>query len=111
MAKKDFLLSLVVPVFFEEECIERFIAEISDVLNERYDWEVVFIDDGSRDRTVELIKAEADKNPRIKLLVLSYNHGKESAFTAGVTHAKGDYLLYMDPDLQDPPEELSLIHI
>lgn len=105
-AKADFLLSLVVPVYFEQECIERFISEISSTLDGRYEWEVIFIDDGSKDRTVDLIKAQAANNPRIKLLVLSYNHGKESAFTAGVTHARGDYLLYMDPDLQDPPEEI-----
>jgi dolichol-phosphate mannosyltransferase len=102
----DFLLSLVVPVFFEEDCIEQFITEISRELDGRYNWEVVFIDDGSRDRTVDLIKARAQDNPRIKLLVLSYNHGKEAAFTAGVNFAKGDYLIYMDPDLQDPPEEI-----
>jgi glycosyltransferase involved in cell wall biosynthesis len=105
-SRGDFLLSLVVPVYFEQECIERFIDEISSTLDGRYNWEVVFVDDGSQDSTVELIKARAASNERIKLLVLSYNHGKEYAFTAGVTHARGDYLLYMDPDLQDPPEEI-----
>ncbi|MFA5508121.1 MAG: glycosyltransferase family 2 protein [Vulcanimicrobiota bacterium] len=104
----DFLLSLVVPVYYEEDCIHQFITEVSRVLDPLYNWEVVFIDDGSTDRTVELIKDAAASNPRIKLLVLSYNHGKEAAFTAGVNHAEGDYLLYMDPDLQDPPEEIPM---
>ena len=100
-------LSLIVPVYFEEECINEFIDEISKHLNGTYDWEVVFIDDGSRDSTVELIKARARTESRIKLLVLSYNHGKEAAFTAGVNYARGELLLYMDPDLQDPPAEIS----
>ncbi len=100
-------LSLVVPVYFEEECIGQFIAETTQVL-EGLDaqWEIVFVDDGSRDRTVELIKQAALQEPRIKLVEFSYNHGKQAAVTAGIHHAKGDYLLYMDPDLQDPPLEI-----
>lgn len=101
------LLSLVVPVYFEEECIERFIAEATAELERRrIDYEIVFVDDGSRDRTVELIKRAITANGRIRLVEFSYNHGKEAAVTAGFTYAKGDYLLYMDPDLQDPPEEI-----
>lgn len=101
------LLSLVVPVYFEEECIERFIAEATAELDKhRIHYEIVFVDDGSRDRTVELIKRAIATNPRIRLVEFSYNHGKESAVTAGFTYAQGDYLLYMDPDLQDPPDEI-----
>lgn len=103
----DFLLSLVVPVYFEEECIEQFIDEATAELEKnRIDYEIMFVDDGSRDRTVELIKKAITANPRIRLVEFSYNHGKESAVTAGFTYAKGDYLLYMDPDLQDPPDEI-----
>lgn len=101
------LLSLVVPVYFEEECIERFLEETRPVLDALpLDWEIVFIDDGSADRTVELLLAAAALDPRLKLVELSYNHGKQGALTAGIAHASGDLLLMMDPDLQDPPEEI-----
>ncbi|MCH2043289.1 MAG: glycosyltransferase family 2 protein [Saprospiraceae bacterium] len=102
------LLSLVVPVYYEEECIFQFIKETTAVLEEmeQLDYEIVFIDDGSKDRTVELIKEKAADNQRLKLVELSYNHGKQGAVTAGIHHASGDYLLYMDPDLQDPPKEI-----
>jgi glycosyltransferase involved in cell wall biosynthesis len=100
-------LSLVVPVYFEEECILQFLKETQEVLNTlKMEYEIVFVDDGSADRTVELIKQEAENKPFIKLVELSYNHGKQAAVTAGITYAGGDYLLYMDPDLQDPPVEI-----
>jgi dolichol-phosphate mannosyltransferase len=102
-------LSLVVPVYFEEDCIEQYLKETLPVLQTLpVEWEIVFIDDGSRDRTVELIKAHAAKEHRIKLVEFSYNQGKQAAVSAGIAHAQGDYLLYMDPDLQDPPDEIPL---
>ena len=100
-------LSLVVPVYFEEECILQFIKETGDVLRTlNMNYEIVFVDDGSADHTVELIKEAASREKWIRLVELSYNHGKQAAVTAGITYAKGDYLLYMDPDLQDPPVEI-----
>jgi len=101
------LLSLVVPVYFEEDCVTEFIAQVQRVLDPmdlRY--EIVFVDDGSTDRTCEIIRGTAHSDERIKLIELSYNHGKQAAVTAGIRHARGDYLLYMDPDLQDPPDEI-----
>jgi len=102
-------ISLVVPVFFEEECILQFIKEVRAVfsdLSPTYSYEFVFIDDGSKDQTVELIRSEAKKDFSIKLIEFSYNHGKQLAVSAGIKYATGDYLIYMDPDLQDPPEEI-----
>ncbi len=100
-------ISLVVPVYYEQECIFQFIKETTAVLEALpLEYEIVFIDDGSQDNTVELIKEKAAENPAIKLIELSYNHGKQGAVTAGIYHATGDYLLYMDPDLQDPPKEI-----
>lgn len=100
-------LSLVVPVYFEEECILQFVKETEEVLNTlSMQYEIVFIDDGSLDQTVDLIKELAEKKAYIKLVELSYNHGKQAAVTAGIAYATGDYLLYMDPDLQDPPSEI-----
>lgn len=71
-------------------------------------WEIVFVDDGSTDNTCALIKAEAKKDARIKLIEFSYNHGKQAALTAGIRHSSGDLLLMMDPDLQDPPDQIPL---
>jgi len=104
---KTLKISLVVPVYFEEECILQFIKETGEVLQSLpMDYEIVFVDDGSSDRTVDLIKEEIKNKSWIKLIELSYNHGKNAAVTAGITYASGDYLLYMDPDLQDPPNEI-----
>jgi dolichol-phosphate mannosyltransferase len=101
------MLSLVVPVYFEEECILQFIKETEAVLiTLPIEYEIIFVDDGSGDRTVELIKEKCQKNTQIKLIEFSYNHGKQAAVTAGISHATGDYMLYMDPDLQDPPVEI-----
>lgn len=100
-------LSLIVPVFFEEECIVKYIEETTDVLQkEAISYEMVFVDDGSTDRTVALIKENCKTNKNIKLIELSYNHGKQAALTAGIHHSKGEFLLMMDPDLQDPPDKI-----
>lgn len=102
-----FLLSLVVPVYYEEECIQEFIDVTSaELTSHGVHYELVFIDDGSTDNTVAIIKKNAAEDTRIKLIEFSYNHGKEAAVTAGIRFASGDYLLYMDPDLQDPPDEI-----
>lgn len=100
-------LSLVVPVYYEEEVILQFLKETKIVLDSLpITYEYVFVDDGSKDKTVEIIKEQAQLDARIKLVVFSYNHGKASAVSAAIAHATGDYLLYMDPDLQDPPVEI-----
>jgi dolichol-phosphate mannosyltransferase len=100
-------LSLVVPVYFEQEVILQFLKETKIELDKLpIEYEYIFVDDGSKDKTVEIIKEQAQLDARIKLVVFSYNHGKASAVTAAIANASGDYLLYMDPDLQDPPAEI-----
>ncbi len=100
-------LSLVVPVYYEQEFILQFLKETKEVLETLpIEYEYIFVDDGSKDKTIEIISKEAKENKKIKLIVLSYNHGKAFAATAAFTYASGDYLLYMDPDLQDPPNEI-----
>lgn len=100
-------LSLVVPVYYEQEVILQFLKETKEELDKLpILYEYVFVDDGSKDKTVEILKEQAKLNDRIKLVVFSYNHGKASAISAAIAHATGDYLLYMDPDLQDPPVEI-----
>ena len=101
------LISLVVPVYFEEEVILQFLQETKVVLDHLdYDYEYVFVDDGSKDKTVAILTEQSKINNKIKLVVFSYNQGKAAAVSAAIAHAKGDYLLYMDPDLQDPPNEI-----
>ena len=100
-------ISLVVPVYNEEEVILQFLRETKAVLQKlRVPYEYVFVDDGSADRTVEILKAQAQKDRRIKLVVFSYNQGKAHAVSAAIAHAKGEYLIYMDPDLQDSPADI-----
>ena len=100
-------LSLVIPVYFEEDCIGQFLTETIPVLEKiAMQWEIVFIDDGSLDKTTEIIKEKSKKENRIKLIEFSYNHGKQAAVSAGIKYSTGDYIIYMDPDLQDPPEEI-----
>jgi polyisoprenyl-phosphate glycosyltransferase len=102
-------ISLVVPVFYEEECIVTYIETVKNVFElslPNYEYEFVFIDDGSTDNTVQLIKQKASEDTNIKLIELSYNHGKQWAVSTGIKYATGDYMLYMDCDLQDPPDEI-----
>ncbi len=100
-------LSLIVALYYEEECVAEFIRRIREALDgEPISYEIVFVDDGSTDRTVEIVEDHAADDQRIKLIALSRNHGKEAAVTAGIAHATGSYLMMMDPDLQDPPEKI-----
>ncbi|NOY14933.1 MAG: glycosyltransferase family 2 protein [bacterium] len=103
MIKSDFLLSVIVPAFDEEENISFFLKRALPVLK-KYDYELIFVDDGSSDKTAEKIKAYAKKNARIKLIRFSRNFGHQMALTAGYRHAKGDAVITIDADLQDPPE-------
>lgn len=96
------LLSIVVPCFDEEESVEIFLREVQKVLND-YDFEIIYINDGSSDDTLKKIKELAKANSKIKYISFSRNFGKESAIYAGLKHAKGDLIAVMDVDLQHPP--------
>jgi dolichol-phosphate mannosyltransferase len=101
-------LSLVIPVFNEEEALMPFLETLSRVVAEMdFDYEIVFVDDGSRDQTRQLLETAARSDPRIKVLRLSRNFGHQAAITAGLDFATGDAVVVMDADLQDPPELLS----
>ncbi len=105
MEKKNFTLSLVVPAYNEEESIQAFIDTIDKELPTLRDQlEIVFVNDGSRDRTRKVIEEVIEKDPRVTLVNLARNFGKEAAMTAGLHHARGDAVIPMDVDLQDPPE-------
>ena len=99
------LLSLVVPVFNEEVLIEIFLLSVEPFLEQAgLRFEIVFVNDGSRDDTLARLLDCSMLDPRIRVVNLSRNFGKEAALTAGIDHAKGDILIPMDIDLQDPPD-------
>ena len=101
----DPLLSLVVPVFNEEEAVDLFIDTVTPLLDKaRQRFELVFVNDGSRDDTFARLFDRSLADRRIRIVNLSRNFGKEAALTAGIDHARGDILVPMDIDLQDPPE-------
>ena len=99
------LISLLVPCYNEELSLRKFYMEVIDVINsiDKYDWEILFINDGSKDRTLEVIKEFYEKDKRISYIDLARNFGKESAMLAGFDYVKGNSVIIMDADLQDPP--------
>lgn len=101
------LISVVVPCFNEEEVLEECHRRLSSVLSSvNIPAEIIFIDDGSRDRTAEVIRNLREGDARVKLVKLSRNFGHQIALTAGLDRAQGDAVLIIDADLQDPPELL-----
>ena len=100
------LISVVVPCYNEQESIPFFYEEITRVAKEldKVNFEFLFIDDGSKDKTLEVIKNLSKCDKRVKYISFSRNFGKEAAILAGLNYAKGDFVSLMDADLQDPPE-------
>ena len=101
-------ISVIVPCYNEEEAIPFFYRKIAMVTEDMsdYDFEIIFVNDGSYDSTIDVIHKLADEDTRVKYLDFSRNFGKEAAIYAGLSHATGDYGVIMDADLQDPPELL-----
>lgn len=101
------LLSVVVPCYNEEENVSLFYEELtkndSFFKEKGIEVEILYIDDGSTDRTVEEVRRLREKDERIRLVSFSRNFGKEAAIYAGLEHSKGDHVVLMDSDLQDPP--------
>lgn len=98
------LVSVVVPAYNEEDGITEFHRRLADVMNTIGMWEVVYVNDGSGDRTLRVIETLLHTDPHVALVNLSRNFGKEIATTAGLDHARGDAVIVIDADLQDPPE-------
>jgi len=97
-------LSLIIPCRNEEEALPAFYEELNRVLSQMdCSAELLFVEDGSQDRTLPFLAELAEKDSRVKYLSLSRNFGKEAAMYAGFCNAKGDYVAVMDADLQDPP--------
>ena len=112
MRKKDFKLTIVTPFYNEEEdgAIDIYFKEVIKEIEKVTDnWEIVTIDDGSKDNTYNMLKANHEKDNRIKVLKLSRNFGKEAALTAGIDYSSGDIVIPMDADLQDSPSLIKVM--
>lgn len=105
------LITILVPAYNEEEVLHQLYSRLTGVLNElpEYEFEMLFVNDGSKDRTLPILKGLREMDPRISYVDLSRNFGKETAMLAGFDHARGDALIILDADLQDPPELIPLM--
>lgn len=111
---RDKLISIVVPCFNEQETVSIFNRETSLILRtiEGYDYEILFIDDGSSDSTLDVLREVSQGDPHVKFISFSRNFGKEAAIYAGLNNARGSLVTIMDADLQDPPYLLpQMVHI
>ncbi len=100
-------LSIVIPVYNEEENIPKLYEELKEVLEKLgKDYEIIFIDDGSTDRTYEILKEIASKDKRVKVIRFRRNYGQTAAMYAGFQYAEGDVIITMDGDLQNDPRDI-----
>jgi len=100
------LISILIPAYNEEEVLDMLYDRLDKLANDNddYTFEFVFVNDGSRDGTLDILKAYAERDSRMAFINLSRNFGKEIAMIAGFDHVKGDAMVIIDADLQDPPE-------
>ena len=101
-------ISLVVPMYYEEKVVNECYKRLTDVLKklENYDYEIIFINDGSKDKTLDLLQEIANKDKKIKVISFSRNFGHQCAVEAGLNYVSGDAIVIIDADLQDPPESI-----
>ena len=102
-------ISIIVPCYNEEKALPLFYEKLKKnikTFSDNLDFEILFVNDGSKDNTLNIIKELAEKDNRIKYVSFSRNFGKESAIFAGLENSSGDYVTLMDADLQDPPSLL-----
>ena len=98
-------LSLVIPIYNEEKIIDTLFNETTCALEQiTHDFEIICVDDGSQDNSLQKLVTYHHQDPRLKVIALSRNFGHQAAYTAGLDYAQGDYVVMMDGDLQDPPE-------
>ena len=101
------LISVVVSVYNEELVLREFYQETGAVLKalpKEWDYELLFVNDGSRDKSLQILRELAEQDPKVKVVNFSRNFGHEAAMIAGIDHANGDGIVCMDADLQHPPE-------
>lgn len=99
------LVSIAVPVYNEDANIEKFYSTVTEIMQSTsYDYELIFVDDGSKDNSPLVLRNLAEQDPRVKVLLLARNFGHQLALTCGLDYAKGDAIITMDGDMQHPPE-------
>ena len=101
-------LSILVPVYNNEATIDQLLDRVRKALD-GFDYETVVVNDGSRDRSLTLLKAQAAADPRVKVISFSRNFGQHPAIAAALEHARGDVLVLMDADLEDRPENIPML--
>ena len=98
------MISIIVPCYNEQEALPIFFTEVTKVLQEmKHEYELIFVNDGSRDSTLHILRELGTQDPHVRYLSFSRNFGKEAAMYAGFCHAQGDFVAVMDADMQDPP--------
>lgn len=97
------LVSILVPCYNEEASLPHLWSELQKIMTDDYDWEVLFVNDGSKDRTLQILEELYHADKRVSVVDLSRNYGKEKAMLAGFDYVKGDCMVIIDADLQDPP--------
>ncbi|HET8668415.1 MAG TPA: glycosyltransferase family 2 protein [Terriglobales bacterium] len=106
--RREVVVSLVIPIFNEEEVLDALHSAVTNVLDDIGDsWEIVYVNDGSRDRSLDKLLAYQAADPRVTVVELSRNWGHQSALTAGLQVARGQAVVMMDGDFQDPPEVIA----
>ena len=100
-------ISVVIPMYYEEEvahlCYDR-VSTVLRSLSDKYEYEIIFVNDGSKDKTLKILKDIANNDKCVKVISFSRNFGHQAAVTAGIKYITGDAIVIMDADLQDPPE-------
>ena len=102
-------ISVVIPMYYEEKVVEECYRRVKENLAklENYDHEIIFVNDGSKDKTLELLENIASQDANVKVISFSRNFGHQAAVTAGLQYVTGDAIVIIDADLQDPPELIS----
>ena len=112
MGLENDLISIIIPCFNEEEMVPLFYNKMADIMaaTQIVDFELIFVNDGSVDKTLDVLRQLSEADERVRYLSFSRNFGKEAAMFAGLQHATGDNVAVMDVDLQDPPELLPVMY-
>ena len=99
-------ISLIIPMYYEEEVANECYNRVLNVLKkiDNYEYEIVFVNDGSKDKTLEILEKIAKEDKNVKIVSFSRNFGHQAAVTTGLKYVTGDAIVIIDADLQDPPE-------
>ena len=101
-------ISIIIPMYYEEDVVQECYNRMTKVMKEltKYEYEIVCVNDGSKDKTLDILEEIARQDKKIKILSFSRNFGHQAAVTAGLQYASGDAIVIIDADLQDPPEAI-----